>query len=214
MKTREGDQVDGQLAKIRVELARETERGGNTTHNEGNEVVEVTVGGGGELQGVVADLVEGLVVDAHDLVSVFNQLVKREGGVVGLNNDVTHLRGRNDREGANQTIRELLSQFGKDKGTQTRPSSSSDRVRQLETLQAITSLGLLTNSLQHFFSNLSTLCIMSLSPVVSCSISTSNKVVGVKQLRSLDLVSHTDLHINTDGTRNILSLGSLGEIDL
>ena len=40
-------------------------------------MVEVTVGGGGQLEGPEADVVESLVVDDESLISVLNQLGKR-----------------------------------------------------------------------------------------------------------------------------------------
>ena len=56
-------------------------------------MVEVSVGGGGQLQGPEADVVQGLVVDAERLVRVLDQLVHGEGGVVGLHHGVGHLGG-------------------------------------------------------------------------------------------------------------------------
>ena len=61
-------------------------------------MVEVSIGGGGQLQGPEADVVQGLVVDAERLVRVLDQLVHREGGVVGLHNGVGHLRGGSIRD--------------------------------------------------------------------------------------------------------------------
>ena len=55
-------------------------------------MVEVTVGGGGQLQGTEADVVQSLVVDAVGLVGVLHQLVHRQGGVVWLHNGVRHLQ--------------------------------------------------------------------------------------------------------------------------
>ena len=54
-------------------------------------MIEVAVGGGGQLQGAEADVVQRLVVNAECLVSVLNQLVDGEGGVVGFHHCVGHL---------------------------------------------------------------------------------------------------------------------------
>ena len=70
------------------------EAGGDTRHGEGDEVVEVAIGGGGQLQGAEADVVEGLVVDAERLVGVLDELVDGEGGVVRLHHCVGHLHLR------------------------------------------------------------------------------------------------------------------------
>ena len=46
-------------------------------------MVEVTVGGGGELEGAEADVVQGLVVEHHALVGVLDKLVDGEGALYG-----------------------------------------------------------------------------------------------------------------------------------
>ena len=71
----EGDHVDRQLPQVSVELAGEPEAGRHTGHGEGDQVVEVSVCRGGELQSPEADVVESLVVDTVGLVSVLHQLV-------------------------------------------------------------------------------------------------------------------------------------------
>lgn len=60
VQTREGNHVNCQFAEVGVELARETEAGGNTGHDRGNEVVQVTVRGVGELEGTHADVIQSL----------------------------------------------------------------------------------------------------------------------------------------------------------
>ena len=94
VETGEGDHVDGQFPQVSVELTGEPEAGGDTGHGGADQMVQVTVGGGGEFQGTEADIVQSLVVDAVGLVCVLNKLVDGQGGVVGLNNCVGYLRGR------------------------------------------------------------------------------------------------------------------------
>ena len=54
-------------------------------------MVEISVGGVGELEGTEADVVESFVVDAEGLVGVLDKLVDGERGVVGLHNGVRNL---------------------------------------------------------------------------------------------------------------------------
>ena len=84
-------QVDGQLSQISIELARETERGGDTAHNNRDQVVQVAIAGRIELQGAEADIVQGLVVDTEGLVRVLDQLVDGKSGVIGLDNGIRDL---------------------------------------------------------------------------------------------------------------------------
>ena len=83
--------ADCQLPEVRVEPSREPETCGHTRHGQGDPVVQVTVGGVGQLQGSEADVVQGLVVNTEGLVSVLDQLVDGEGGVVGLHHGVRDL---------------------------------------------------------------------------------------------------------------------------
>ena len=55
VETREGNHVDSQLAEIRVELTGESEAACDARHDSRDQVVKVTVGGGGELEGAEAD---------------------------------------------------------------------------------------------------------------------------------------------------------------
>ena len=87
----EGDHVHRQLPQVGVQLAGEPEAGGDPGHGEGDQVVEVSIGGGHQLQRSEADVVEGLVVDAEGLVCVLDKLVDGEGGVVRLDHGVRDL---------------------------------------------------------------------------------------------------------------------------
>ena len=91
VETREGNHVDCEFTQVRVELTRESEAGGYTRHDEGDEVVEVTVSWGSELEGTETNVVEGLVVDTEGLVRVLDELVDGESGVVGLDDGVGDL---------------------------------------------------------------------------------------------------------------------------
>ena len=94
MESGEGNEVDGQLPEVRVELTGEPEAAGDSGHGSGDQVVEISVGGSGELEGSEADVVECLVVDDHALVGVLDQLMHGQSGVVGLHNGVGHLGRR------------------------------------------------------------------------------------------------------------------------
>merc|ERR1719244_877964 len=75
VETREGDHVHGQLPQVSIQLSREPERGGDSGHGKGNQVVKITIGGVGQLQGSEADIVESLVINTVGLVGILNKLV-------------------------------------------------------------------------------------------------------------------------------------------
>ena len=88
-------------------------------------MVEIAVGGGGELQCPEADVVESLVIDTEGLIGVLNKLVDRERRIVRLmedsdlikdckdlyeasahlNDSVRDLRTRHNRVRAHHTVR-------------------------------------------------------------------------------------------------------------
>ena len=76
METGERYHVDSQFTEISVKLSWESEAGGDTGHDGGHKMVQVTVCGGSEFQGSKADIVESFVVDTESLISVLNQLKK------------------------------------------------------------------------------------------------------------------------------------------
>ena len=88
METWEWDQVDSQFSEIGVQLTWESEAAGDTGEGSRDQVVKITVGWGGELEGSEADIVKSLVINAHDLIGVLDELMDREGGVVWLNDGI------------------------------------------------------------------------------------------------------------------------------
>merc|ERR1711881_663567 len=64
----------------------------------GDEMVEVSVGRALDVEGATADIVDGLVIDHDGDISVLEQGVGREHGVVRLNNGGRDLRRRVDSE--------------------------------------------------------------------------------------------------------------------
>ena len=148
METGEGDQVHGELSEVGVELTGESEAAGNTGKSGGDEMVKITVGGGGELEGSEADIVKGLVVNAHDLIGVLDELMDREGGVVGLNDGIGDLGGWHDGESAHHSVGVFLTDLGDKECSHSRSSSSTERVGDLETLKAIATFSFFSNNIK------------------------------------------------------------------
>jgi hypothetical protein len=72
-------------------------------------VVKIAIGGGGQLKGTEADIIEGLVIKGEALIGVLDELVNRECAIVGLNNGIRHLGGRDDRVGGHDSIGVFLT---------------------------------------------------------------------------------------------------------
>ena len=148
VQTREGNHVDGELAQIAVELTGEAEGGGDAGHDDGDEAVQVTVPRGGELEDAEADLVEGLVVNAEGLVRVLDKLVDGEGGIVGLDDGVGDLGRRHNGERAHHAVGVLLTNLGDEECAHTSTGTATERVGDLEALQAVGTLGLLADDVE------------------------------------------------------------------
>ncbi len=75
MKTWEWDEVDSELSQVRVELTWESQAAGDTREGSGHKMVEITVGWGGELKSSEADIIKSFVINAHNLIGVFDELM-------------------------------------------------------------------------------------------------------------------------------------------
>ena len=120
-------------------------------------MVQITVGGGGELESAEADIVQSLVVHHEGLIGVLDQLMERKDSVVGLNNGIGHLGGGDDGESGHHAIGVLLTDLGDQKRTHTGSGTATERVAELEALEAIAAFGLLADNIQDGVDQLSTL---------------------------------------------------------
>jgi hypothetical protein len=69
---RERNQVDCHFPEISVQLTGEPDASSDARDGSGDQVVEITVGGGGQLEGSEADIVQCLVVDYLYDISVLD----------------------------------------------------------------------------------------------------------------------------------------------
>merc|ERR1711939_851999 len=212
VQAREWDQVDTELAEVGVKLARESQAACHAGHASGAQVVEVTVGWGGELEGTEADIVQSLVVKAHALVGVLDQLVDGEGSVVRLDDSVGHLWRGHDGEGEHHTVWVLLADLGDEEGSHTSTGTATEGVAQLEALKAVARLGLLADNVEDGVDELSTLGVVALGPIVTGTSLSEDEVVWAEELTewsSTDGVHGTRLEVHEDSARHIAATGSL-----
>jgi len=217
VKSGEGNHVDGKLSEIGVELTRESKAGGDTGHGDGDEVVQVTVGGGGELEGSEADVVKGFVIDAVGLIGVLDELVHGEGGVVGLDNGVGDLGGGNDREGVHHSVGVLFSDLGDEEGSHTGAGSTTERMGKLESLEAIAGFGFLSSDVEDGVDELSSFCVVTFSPVVTGAGLSKDEVVGAEDLAERtgsDGVHGSGLEINENSSGHVLAAGGFIVVDV
>merc|ERR1712206_61133 len=111
-------------------------------------MVQISVGWGGQFQGSEADIVEGLVVNAHDIIGVLDELMDGEGGVVWLDDGVRHLGGWHDGVGDHLSVWVLFSDLGDEEGSHSGSSTTTERVGDLESLEAVATFGFLSDNIE------------------------------------------------------------------
>jgi hypothetical protein len=133
-------------------------------------VVKILIGRTRKFQCTKADVVKCFVIDAECRVSIFYKLVNREGRVVRLGNCVRHLRRWHYAVTVHHTIGIFLTNLRDEQCTHPGAGATTKGVCELEALETVTSLGLLTHHIDHGVSKLRPLCVVSLCPVVAGTI--------------------------------------------
>jgi len=230
MESGEGDQVDGQLSKVRVQLTGESQAASHTGHGGGDEMVKVTIGGGGQFEGSEADIVKSFVIDDHTLIGVFNQLMDGQGSVVRLNDGIRHLGGGDNGEGFHdsvgvffsdlgdeESVGVFFSDLGDEESSHTGSGTTTQGVGDLETLEAVAAFGLLSHDVEDGVDEFGTFGVMTFGPVVSGSGLAEDEVVGSEELTegaSSDGVHGSGFKIHKDGSGNVSTTSGFVIVDI
>ena len=217
VKTDEGDEVDREFPEVGVELTGESEGAGDSGHDGGDEMVEVAVGGGGELEGSEADVVEGFVVNDHNFVGRVDEEMDGESGVVRFDDGVGDLGGGEDREGLDDSVLVLFSDFGDEEGSHAGSSSSSEGVGDLEALEAVAAFSFLSHDVEDGVDQFGSFGVVALGPVVSGSGLAEDEVVGSEELSvgaGSDGVHGSGFQIHEDGSGDVPASGGFVEVDI
>merc|ERR1711881_157216 len=159
----------------------------------------------------------GFVVKEHALIGVLHKLVNREGGVVGLDDSVGHLGRWHHREGEHHAVGVLLADLGHEESSHTGASTATEGVAELEALEAIAGLGLLTHDIEDGVDQLGTLGVVTLGPIVTGTSLAEHEVVGTEELTEgagTDGVHGTGLEVHEDGTGDVAAAGGLIVVDV
>jgi len=217
MESWEWDQVDGELSEIGVELTWESDGASGTRHSDGDEMVKITIGGGGKLKSSEADIIESFVIDDHALIGVLNELMDGEGGVVWLNNGIRDLGGWEDGESFHNSIGVFFSDLGDKESSHSRSSTTTERVGDLETLEAIAAFSFLSDNVEDGVDEFSTFGVVTLGPVVTSTSLSENKVVWSEELTewaSSNRVHRSWFEIHEDSSWDESTTGSFVIVDV
>merc|ERR1712019_44135 len=187
-------------------LTGESEAAGDTGESSRYEMVKITISGGGELEGSEADIVKGLVINAHNLIGVLDKLMDREGGVVWLNDGIRDLWGRHDGESGHDSVWVLFSDLGDEEGSHTGSGTTTEGVGDLDSLEAIATFGFLSDDIEDGVDELGTLSVVTLGPVVTGTGLSEDEVVWSEELTEWsgsDGVHGSWLKIHKDGSWDV-----------
>lgn len=96
------------------------------------EVLGSLTGGSRKLQGAETNVVECFVVQNHTFVSILDELMHRESGIIRFHDCIRNFWRWENGESKHHAIRVLLSDLGYEEGSHARASSSSQRMADLK----------------------------------------------------------------------------------
>jgi len=180
VKSWEWYQVSGELSEIRVQLTWESERASDTRHSGGNQVVKISVGWGGELEGSEADVIKGFVINDLDFIGVFDQLMDGKGGVIWFDNGVRNLWGWEYGESFHDSVWVFFSDLGDQKSSHTGSGTTTEGVANLESLETVTSFSFLSDDVEDGVDEFSTFGVVTLAQLLPAPVCPKTKLSGLK----------------------------------
>merc|ERR1719201_1607551 len=142
------DEVGLELSNVDVECTIEAEGGSQGGDDLGDEAVEVGVGGALDVEGTAADVVDGLVVEHDGDVSVLEERVRGEHGIVRLNDSGGDLRGRVDGEAELGLAAVVDGEALEEEGAEAGAGATANSVEDEEALEAGAVVGELADAVE------------------------------------------------------------------
>ena len=130
-------------------------------------MVQVAISWCGELQSSETDIVQSFIVDAVCFVSVFDQLMDRQCGVVRLNNGIRYFGGWYNAECVHDSVGIFFPDLRNEQSSHSRAGSAAQRVRELKALKAIAALSFFADDIEYGIYQLGAFSIMPFCPVIS-----------------------------------------------
>jgi hypothetical protein len=208
------DEIGLELSNINVKGTIESEGGSERGDNLSNKSVQVGVGGSLDIEVSSADIINGLIVEHNSDISVLEERVGRENGVVRLNNGGGNLRRRIDGETELGLLTVIDGESLEEEGAETGSSSTTDGVEDEETLETSALISKLSDSVEAEIDDFLTNGVMSSGEVVGGIFLTGDELLGMEELSvgtGSDLIDNGGLEIEEDASGDVLTSTSLGE---
>ena len=208
------DEVGLELSDIDVKGTVESEGGGQGGDDLSDESVEVGVGGSLNIEGSSADIVDGLVVKHDGDVSMLEERVSGQDGVVWLNNSGGDLWGWVDGETELGLLTVIDGKSLEEERSETGSGTSTDGVEDEETLETSALIGELSDSVEAEINDFLTNGVMSSGEVVGSIFFTGDELLWMEELSvgtGSNLIDNGWLEIEEDGSWDVFTSTSLGE---
>ncbi|OQS04464.1 hypothetical protein THRCLA_03304 [Thraustotheca clavata] len=207
-------QVGLEFGDINVEGAIETQRSGQRRNDLSNQTIEVGVRWTFNVERTLADIIDCFVIQKNRDISVFQEGVGSQDGVVWFNNSSGDLWGWVDGETKLGFTAIVDRQAFKQEGTQTRTSTTTNSIEHHETLETSAAISKLAYTVQNGIDNFLTNGVVTTSIVVSSIFLARNNLFRMIQLTvhaSTDFITHGWFQIGKDSTRNVFTSTSFAE---
>jgi hypothetical protein len=145
---RVGHQVGLELSDIDVQGTIETKGGGQGRDDLGNQSVKVGVGRSVDVEGSLANVIDGLIVEHESYIGVLKEGVGRKHRVVGLHHGSGHLRGWVDAEVELALLSVVDGKSLKEERSETGSCSTTNGVENEETLETSALVSQLPHSVE------------------------------------------------------------------
>merc|ERR1719205_215874 len=209
---RVGNQVGLELVEIHVQGAIEPQGSSDRGDDLADQPVQVGVARPLNVEIPAADVIDRLVVDHEGAVAVLEGGVRAQRGVVGLNHGGGDLGSWVDAELKLGLLAVVDGEALHQERCEPRPSSTTERVEDEESLETSTVVGQLPHPVEHKVDDLLANSVMATSVVVGGVLLARHHLLWVEELSvgaSPDLVDDGGLQVEEDGPWNVLSGSSL-----
>jgi hypothetical protein len=208
------DQVSLEFSDIDVKGTIESEGGSKGGDNLGDESVEVSVSGSFNIESSSTDIIDSFVIKHNSNISMFEEGVSGEDGVVWFDNSGGDLWGWIDGETELGFLTIIDGKSFEEERSETRSGTTTDGVEDEETLETSTLISKFSDSVETEIDDFFTNGVMSSSEVVSGIFFTRDQLFWVEELSvgtSSDFIDDSWFEIEEYTSWDVFSSTSLTE---
>jgi len=208
------DQVSLEFSDIDVKGTIESEGGSKGGDNLGDESVEVSVSGSFNIESSSTDIIDSFVIKHNSNISMFEEGVSGEDGVVWFDNSGGDLWGWIDGETELGFLTIIDGKSFEEERSETRSGTTTDGVEDEETLETSTLISKFSDSVETEIDDFFTNGVMSSSEVVSGIFFTRDQLFWVEELSvgtSSDFIDDSWFEIEEYASWDVFSSTSFTE---